>query len=338
MEYAAVSADGAWLLTYGEAEAHLWAIDRPSQPAHSYTVDGQVITAAAISADGRYVAVGGANGGLHVLNRNGALVARVESITSPIRSMRLSADGTRLLALMGFGDGAQLSLRRWTLAGATLEELTWEKPVPSARCSAIQPGGRLIAVGSDNAIVHFVEWSTGKLEGRDVGVPGVVTAMSFSRDGKTLAVGCRDGTLTLLDVERRKLIGPRAGTGAPIQDLAFDAGAVTVAVASGDGVVRLCDARTGLTLGSPLRHAGAVQAIAFHSDARSVMTVGRDGVLTRWRTPPRPATGTYEQLRCWVEVLAGATLDDDGIVRRLAAEQRRERRERLDQLGGSPKS
>jgi serine/threonine protein kinase/WD40 repeat protein len=335
---AALSADGTSLLTYGETEAQLWDIEQSSKPAHTYTVGGQIITAAAISADGRFVAIGGATGGLHVLSRNGALIARVPSLSSPIRSICLGADSTRLLALATFGDGAHTSLRRWTVTGAKVEELTWDEPVLTARGSAIQPGGRLLAVGGDSGIVHFLDWPMGKRDGRDVGMSGTVTAMAFSRDGKTLALGGRDGTLSLVDVERRKLLGPRTSSGAPVDMLAFDSGGAVVAAAGGDGVVRLCDVRTGLTLGSPLRHAGAVQAIAFHSDARLVLTVGRDRTLTRWRIPPRPAAGTYEQLRCWADVLAGATLDDDGVVRRLTPDQRHERRERLDQLGGPPKS
>jgi hypothetical protein len=100
--------------------------------------------------------------------------------------------------------------------------------------------------------------------------------------------------------------------------------------------------RSGLPLGGPLRHEDAVQAVAFDPDGKSVWTGGRDQTLVHWRVPAGPVVGlpegSPERLRCWVEALAGLELDDDGLFRPLDTDALRQRRERLNQIGGPPTS
>jgi ABC-type uncharacterized transport system ATPase subunit len=46
--------------------------------------------------------------------------------------------------------------------------------------------------------------------------------------------------------------------------------------------------------------------------------------------------GGVERIRPWVEVLSGKELQPDGAVRVLGAEPWRQRRQRLQALGGAP--
>jgi WD40 repeat protein len=223
------------------------------------------------------------------------------------------------------------------VSAATVQERPWDEPVLRPRCLAFAPSGRLLAIGCDDGKVRFYDWPSGRADGRDVDVSEPVTALAFSTDGRTLAAGGRDGGLHVLDADDRRPMGPRFGGRDQIEALAFSPDGRTLAAGGRDGAARLWDVRSGLPLGGPLRHGGAVRSVAYHPDGKSLWTAGHDQVLIRWRLPAGPASSTPEQLRLTAELLAGAALDDDGTPRSLDADQRRERRERLDQLGGPPK-
>ena len=51
---------------------------------------------------------------------------------------------------------------------------------------------------------------------------------------------------------------------------------------------------------------------------------------------PSPVAGDVERLVLWTQVLTGMELNSEGVVNTLDAEQWRERRERLEKLGGPP--
>jgi hypothetical protein len=56
-----------------------------------------------------------------------------------------------------------------------------------------------------------------------------------------------------------------------------------------------------------------------------------------WKTP-RPVQGTREHILLWCEARTGLTLDEHGDVRVLDAKTWHERRERLEKLGGPPRT
>jgi hypothetical protein len=79
-----------------------------------------------------------------------------------------------------------------------------------------------------------------------------------------------------------------------------------------------------------------VQAVAFDRDGRRASTGGRDGLVRQWRLPPPPVKGSPAQLRVWAEVITRTEFDPQGVVRELSSEDLRERRHRLEKLGGPP--
>jgi hypothetical protein len=69
-------------------------------------------------------------------------------------------------------------------------------------------------------------------------------------------------------------------------------------------------------------------------DGRTFLTT--QGGRKRFWSAPEPLPGEVERLVRWVEVLTGRELDPDGEVRSLDASTWRQRRQRLQELGGPP--
>ena len=102
-----------------------------------------------------------------------------------------------------------------------------------------------------------------------------------------------------------------------------------------DRRARLWDAATGKPLGAPLVHPGGVRAAAWAPDGRVVVTGGDDGGVRFWDVPA-PLEGSAERLVLWTQVHTGLELDDQDVPRPLDPTTWRERRQRLDHLGGPP--
>jgi hypothetical protein len=96
---------------------------------------------------------------------------------------------------------------------------------------------------------------------------------------------------------------------------------------------RLWDTATGKPIGPPIHHAEAVYHVAFTADGKRILSTSVNGEF-RSQEVPLPLPGGPERIRCWVEVLTGMELDEQGMIRNLNADDLQRRRERLDELGG----
>ena len=179
---------------------------------------------------------------------------------------------------------------------------------------AVDPNGRLLAMGDSAGVVRFEDMSRWRLSGTPVTLSGSIPqeAMAFSPDGRTLAVLAEGGSpegaiqagptnLYAIDVatHRARLLGSWSGVFSsvpyPGASLAYDRSgrylALSISTNSPDGDVaadalRLLDASTGRVIWRrhyPLRAGQAEARVAFVS-GETLLTSAQQGDTLLWDT------------------------------------------------------
>jgi WD40 repeat protein len=184
------------------------------------------------SPDGRTIALGGAEGGVVLLDAATGDVRDRLPNTKPLPGVAAWSPDGRLLAT-GYWNGsvilwnastgrrtAVLAPRKGSVGGPTVP--VWgEHAIPRL---AWNPDGKTLAVTQVDRTVRLWDTATARCRATLVGHTGEIRALAWSPDGKTLATGSSDGSLRLW----------RAATGQPRAALyAIDQGREWVTVTPG---------------------------------------------------------------------------------------------------------
>jgi WD40 repeat protein len=86
-----------------------------------------------------------------------------------------------------------------------------------------------------------------------------------------------------------------------------------------------------------LEHQEEVFAVAFSADGKTVLTGSADETARLWSTP-RPVKGDPERILLWAQIFIDLELHQHGGTRRLDAATWKQRRQRLQELGGPPEN
>jgi WD40 repeat protein/tRNA A-37 threonylcarbamoyl transferase component Bud32 len=285
-----------------------------------------------------------------------------------IVAVDFSRDGQTLLTAGQTGD-----VRLWDRATGRprcrLRSPDW------INCAAFSPDGHTLLTGSQGNGAQFWQTATGQALGEALPGWGPVFGVHFSPDGRRVVLACKDGVRLWDRPTRRRVWEWKATRGWPSQAVFFPDGGKVVVLAGGfaevldaatgrelgpppfhveqgmrklafgrdggcvlvngaSGFTRLWDVATGKTLGPPIGRSGP-GPVAISPDGRTLAVGGRNGLITL-AEPPRCVGGSVERVLAWVEVLTGKEHGAPGGLRRLTAAQLRQRRRRLQELGGPP--
>jgi WD40 repeat protein len=325
------SPDGRTLVTtdYWGNSARFWDVASGQPLAMGPLRHGKRVRALAFSADGQWVVTGSYDGTAKVW----------EAATGVLRATLPHGDGVVAVAFNPEGNrvvtgGTDGQARMWD--AATGQPLG--PPMPhraTVRAVAFDPQEERLLTASEDGTARLWDAATGHPLGDPMVHGGAVWVAAFSPDGQRVLTGSWDGTARLWDAATGRPRGMPLAHDNQVQAVAFSPGGRLAVTGSWDGTARLWDVATGRPVGPPLRHANKVWAVAFGPHDQTVLTGSEDHRARVWR-PPAPVAGPVEQIVLWVEVLTGTELDADGGVRVLDAPHWRQRRQRLEELGGPP--
>jgi RNA polymerase sigma factor (sigma-70 family) len=164
---------GIWIVDTGKEQPNAGRAGGNFAPAAqvAFTPDGQSAVSVAVG----QIVRAGATGGSGMMGTPGGSCAAI------------AADGTAC----GWCD-AKGMLRIFQPDNPILRPVNMI-PVGSARCIAIAPGGKLLAVGASDNSIQLWDWTVSK---KTLALPGLekpASKLSFSADGRTLAALTADG-------------------------------------------------------------------------------------------------------------------------------------------------
>jgi WD40 repeat protein/tRNA A-37 threonylcarbamoyl transferase component Bud32 len=193
---AALAADGRTLVTVEAERVRLWDAftgeeQKPFPGSSLGEGNGSRFTAAALSFDGRWLAVGREDGTLLLWASGGAA-----------RPVVLGAHRGAVTALLFTSDGGSLlsgsldeCVRFWDVASRQEHAVVDTKA--AVRCLALFPGRRVVAVGDAVGLVRLVDVDGRRVLATLAGPTAAVQALAVAPDGQTLCLGSASGTVKL---------------------------------------------------------------------------------------------------------------------------------------------
>jgi WD40 repeat protein len=248
-----------------------------------------VINSLALSPDGDWLAVGGKDGAVSLVDLARGEVRALLRHSDEVYRVLFSPDGRYVascshLKLRGAADHT-------TAASAgrdgTVRVFDRERGEPhvfsgSARPVydiAFSPDGSALASASIDGSLRVVDLS--RMEERVLtSEAGFLADVEFSPDGRTIAILGRTG-IFLVDRrtgEKRPLVGHHSYA----HTIAFSPDGKALASGGSDALTILWDVETGAAKRTLRGHRGPVRALAFSSDGRQLATASYDGLVLLW--------------------------------------------------------
>ncbi len=318
-----------------DGRVRLWDIES-GHPRGQLVEQGSLIYAVALSPDGKTILTGSDDKTDNAARLWDADTGRPlgPSMAHPVgvNAVAFSPDGKTILTGTGTPDR---TVRLW--------EADTGRPIgrplvhPGSVVSmAFSPDGKTILTGCLDWMARLWDADTGR-PGQLLAHSGWVLRVAFSPDGKTILTGSADKTVRQWDALTGRPIGTPLMHPHLLSSIAFSPDGKTILTGCSDKMARLWDAATCQPIGPPLPHPSAglgEMRVAFSADGRFLLASDHR-TARRWDAPA-PLPDDVPRLVAWVEAATGLELDQLGAIHVLDGDAWRDRRRRLDQLGGPP--
>jgi WD40 repeat protein len=259
----AMSRDGQALASGSFGEVKIW---RRAAPTSRFAVHvDALITAMAASADGQRVAVATNDGKLQLAGGDGKAIKMIAT-TQPVRAMRFSPDGGRLVCA-----GRKKIEVRNAADGGILAEVGTASEVA---CAA-WVGAEKVAVGGADGVIRIytvLSAAPAKLSlfKELAGNAGAVAAIDPLGAGQ-LVCGSADGSIRMWDVEKGQAIR-QVSHGAAVTAVAGRGDGKAFASAGENGVVKLWDAEKGALIAEIKGEPALLRIVGEREDALKLAT------------------------------------------------------------------
>lgn len=284
------------LVTATQSGAALWDVSDPAEPVQlDRGLPRQAdLTSVAMSADGRYLAVGGGNGDVDVWDVGVTGPARrvgapITGHTRSVVSLTFSPDGRTLVTASG------ITAQLWDVVDRNVPTRVDTFPTGDLRGAGFGADSALVATGGEQGMALWDRSDPEHLRRFDLPTAAPIdgiSSLAVSGDGSTVALGANDGTFRVWDTSDRRAVANMGGptwaepdelrTSVAV-DLTPDGRTLAVGTLGGltmwDLTERTAPRRIGLPHGHDLR---AVTALAFSADGRVLGTGSADGSVTVW--------------------------------------------------------
>jgi WD40 repeat protein len=241
------------------------------------------VGAVAYSTDGTLLAVGTADGMIHVLEaKNDHERAVLRGHTDAIASVVFTPDGKRVIS----GSFDQTA-RVWDVQLGELQ-MALDGHRGAVMSVAVAPDGKTLATASIDTSIKLWDCSDGELRATLSGHKSWVNSIAFSADGRRLVSGSSDGTVRIWDIVTRTALATLdadtvAGrTPGEVRSVALSPDGKTLAAGLRYGWVKLWTAPSWDRSRSFKAHDADVWAVGF--DPRGSVLITGDG---DWNRPGR---------------------------------------------------
>jgi len=316
--WAAFSADGRRIVSYGRGRTKVWDTERGAE-IEAARPEGFLGAIPTLSADGKWMILVNRDGDMHVCD---VITGKERTVLhghgNPSQTQRavFSPDGKWIVSFVARGDTVTV----WDAdSGAELRKLngpryTLSIAVNSAGDRIAAGGHRVLPSGHEEGIIKVWNSVNGaELITFPMGLDVWARHVVFSPDGKRIAsCGGNRAVIQIWDAlsgaEVLTLTGHR---GTWLSSVTFSPDGEHIASGGEDQTVRVWNASTGTEEAVFQGHQGPVRSVAFSPDGRRILSGGEDGTVKLWDVE-RPNAHESVTLRGHTGTVASVAFSPDG--------------------------
>ncbi len=282
----------------------------------SITAHYKPVNCVVMSADSKMVASASDDNTFILWDTTNGKQIRLFPVTSGVRSLAFTKDGTGIIS--GEQNG---TVSQWELATGRLVK-TISKVPGEVNSLAFNADGSLLAIGAYT--LHIWRPADDAFAAPFKGFTNSITSLAFNKAASILATGNQDGRISLWDIKTGTIIALLEAHSGEVATLDFNSDGRYLASGGADNQIIIWDTTSAQKVYALRGHSGGVRSVTFNSDGSRLASAGGwvDITLKMWEMAT--GTGLYNitgftkgdiqlALRQGTNMLASA--GGDGIIR-----------------------